>query len=82
MNHIHCLICSSDFEYDEKLVDKPKYYICSDCVNSFPGEYINYRIQCFKNGLHKTEFDNLEERLVLGNKQKRSVFDNDQYVFR
>lgn len=66
-NHVHCIICSKPYEYEEEDFDGTlKGYVCNDCVHSFSSEYILHRIQCHKEGIYKKEFAILEMRLTRG----------------
>lgn len=60
-NHTHCLICGA--ERDLAADEHAKEYICKPCVASFPGDYLLYRLQCYREGICKREFDILETRL-------------------
>ena len=63
--HVHCLICGRPYDYNDR--NKTiRRYICKECMNTFPTEYINFRIDCFKNGLYDKGFDLLEHRLTFG----------------
>lgn len=67
-SHIHCIICSYPMDttnWDEK----PKEFICGRCIQTFPGDYILYRLQCYRNNINKPEFDDLEYRLTFGDKK-------------
>ena len=62
--HIHCIICGEYFAFDEE--DSYQTYVCKDCMNSFPVDYIQMRIDCDKKGIWLHQFDVLEHRLVWG----------------
>lgn len=64
MKHIHCLICSSPTNVIEE--KNFSFYVCDRCMKSFPDDYILYRINCRKNGIHRKSFDFLESRLTFG----------------
>ena len=67
--HVHCLICGEPYDYNDR--NKTiRRYICKECMNTFPTEYINFRIDCDKNGLYDDNFDILEWRLTFGATKK------------
>ena len=79
--HHHCIICSSTIDTTDWGEEQPYIYICSDCIDSFPSSYLNERIECYKNGINKEEFDLLEYRLTVGDLHAKydEHHDNDHY---
>ena len=67
-SHIHCIICSYSMD-TTNWDDNPKEFICGRCIETFPGDYILYRLNCYRNNIHKKEFDELEWRLTFGDKK-------------
>ena len=52
-------------------------YICSECMSSFPIEYINFRIDCDKKGIWLKQFDNLEMRLSGIEPDKEDLYEKE-----
>lgn len=63
--HIHCIICSRPLSYNESF-KTIRTYICKECMNTFPLDYINFRIDCHDKGLWSKDFEILEHRLTFG----------------
>ena len=80
--HIHCLICSEPYEYEEGYWDEPPTeYICNACAQSFPADYLLYRLNCRKNNIHTKDFDVLEWRLTWGQNSPID-FKTNQEIFQ
>ncbi|MBQ6627855.1 MAG: hypothetical protein IJH65_03395 [Methanobrevibacter sp.] len=76
--HTHCIICG---EYKD-LSDGTSYhnYICDECMNSFPIDYIMFRIKCWKDGIWLKQFNNLEWRLSGRRLEKEDLYE-DEYTW-
>ena len=73
--HTHCLICG---KYKDLSNGTPMHdYICSECMSSFPIEYINFRIDCDKKGIWLKQFDNLEMRLSGIKPDKEDLYERE-----
>lgn len=75
-NHIHCIICGEPHEIDTEdwyISEIPAAWICNACAHSFDSQYLIHRIQCYKEGVHKPEFDTLEWRLTWGSQEEHAI---------
>ena len=73
--HTHCLICG---EYKDLSDGTPMHeYICSECMSSFPIEYINFRLDCYEKGIRLKQFDNLEMKLAGMKLNKEDLYERE-----
>lgn len=66
IDHIHCIICGKPAFIDQDDFEPnraPIGYLCTTCEHCFDSHYLINRVQCFKSGIFKDEFNLLESRL-------------------